>query len=196
MSLSRPHCPSNASRFRRFLPWGAWSGGAGVASPCSQVELVGVVREHQQGVEVPAPFQDAMLAPPPTHRAVHEAVNRQGRPGCRGGPLQVRPAGQVRLSGWGQTRTGPEAADLMCCTSLRTSWGSSRPLMDTLRARLAVVFGSGQAKEDRKLGGGASLKQRGGKERSTDGEHGHDHPHLPTAASTAASTAPSHSRTA
>lgn len=62
---------------------------------CSQVKMVGVVLEHQQSVEVPASFQDAVLVCPPAHRSVGEAVDCQGCPGSLAGLLQVAPAGQV-----------------------------------------------------------------------------------------------------
>lgn len=119
---------------------------------CSQVELVGVVLEHQQSVEVPPPFQDSVLVGPPARRRVGEAVHRQRRPGSLAGLLQVAP-GQVKTRvrvGDTRTRGGGGGADLICWMRRWRWWGSSRPQTETLRAPLSVVQGSGQVSEDRK----------------------------------------------
>lgn len=101
----------------------AWSRRAAVVSPCSQVQLVAVVMEHQQAVEVLAHFEGAVLVSPPTHGAVGEAVNGQGRPGGGAGLLQVMPADrEAQVTGRSpedsQCGCRPGRADLICWMSL------------------------------------------------------------------------------
>lgn len=69
----------------------------GVVRSCSQVEVVGVVVEHQQAVEVLSSSQDSMFTATPRHRTINKTMNRQGHPGLQSRLLQVTPAGEDRI---------------------------------------------------------------------------------------------------
>lgn len=73
-----------------------WSWRTGVVCSCSQVEVVGVVMEHQQGVEVLSSSQDSVFSAPPWYWTVNKTMNRQGHPGLQLRLLQVTPAAQEK----------------------------------------------------------------------------------------------------
>lgn len=72
-----------------------WSRWTGVVRSCSQVQVVGVVMEHQQTVEVLSSSQDSMFSIPPRHRTINKTMNCQRHPG-QPRVLKVTPAGKVR----------------------------------------------------------------------------------------------------
>lgn len=94
---------------------GFWvsSGRTGVGRVRGQVQLVGVVMEHQQAVEVLSSSQDALLSVPPRHGTVGEAVDRQGQPGLQLRPLQVTPGTQGGQGGPVQVKVCVSSPELL-----------------------------------------------------------------------------------